>query len=122
MHFTRSLPSRGAWIETEYLKELSELRRVAPLTGSVDRNTYLARIASTLDLVAPLTGSVDRNRPFVTSRVDRNKSAQAAIQATQVAPLAGSVDRNGKLLPWEAFLADLRTFPAVARSGSSGLP
>ena len=39
-----------------------------------------------------------------------------------VAPLPGSVDRNGKLLPWEKFLADPRTFPAVERSGSFGLP
>ena len=61
--------------------------------------------------VAPLPGSVDRNVYGPDGR-----------DVVQVAPLAGSVDRNGKLLPWEKFLADLRTFPAVARSGSFGLP
>ena len=69
------------------------------------------RTCSVGSMVAPLAGSVDRNVYGPDGR-----------DVVQVAPLPGSVDRNGKLLPWEKFLADLRTFPAVARSGSFGLP
>ena len=79
-----SLPSRGAWIEivTPCCSIASRLL-VAPLAGSVDRNTiYLAQCISYFT-VAPLAGSVDRNVHIL--RV-------AAVD--DVAPLAGSVDRN----------------------------
>ena len=78
-----SLPSRGAWIEILLPSLFSWLTCVAPLTGSVDRNTsagleatkYVWSLPSrgawieilavspspALPGVAPLTGSVDRN-------------------------------------------------------------
>ena len=79
---------------------------VAPLAGSVDRNTVCRSFCAAL-AVAPLAGSVDRNSlhrknirvPLrsLPSRgawieILRGKAAQA-VQL--VAPLAGSVDRNG---------------------------
>ena len=57
--------------------------KVAPLTGSVDRNKA-GRFQHFGDVVAPLTGSVDRNTD------DRELDWEEEI----VAPLTGSVDRN----------------------------
>ena len=37
----RSLPSRGAWIEIALLRNSKHAVKVAPLTGSVDRNSDL---------------------------------------------------------------------------------
>ena len=56
---------------------------VAPLTGSVDRNT-LRWVSVSMIQVAPLTGSVDRNCNFH----PKNR------RILSVAPLTGSVDRN----------------------------
>ena len=58
-------------------------RLVAPLAGSVDRNTPLPRQTGGAS-VAPLAGSVDRN-----------DVGPLTLGVTPVAPLAGSVDRNG---------------------------
>ena len=83
-HFarTRSLPSRGAWIEMLGLLPFEIAHQVAPLAGSVDRNK--TRYKETLEeLVAPLAGSVDRNA-----------SVWEGVLSDPVAPLAGSVDRN----------------------------
>ena len=55
-----SLPSRGAWIEMASVYNNSKKRPVAPLTGSVDRNSASWSYACRT-WVAPLTGSVDRN-------------------------------------------------------------
>ena len=78
---------------------------VAPLAGSVDRNTadhYNACTAA----VAPLAGSVDRNKGGIdlgwlyktvaplAGSVDRNLDEMDASIPEVVAPLAGSVDRN----------------------------
>ena len=105
--FLASLPSRGAWIEMSTSMAWSlKGTRVAPLTGSVDRNQMgpvlrvgvdaslpsrgawieiTARCASAAaSWVAPLAGSVDRNQ-----------QSRAGLADFQVAPLAGSVDRNG---------------------------
>ena len=78
-----SLPSRGAWIEI--LKDFGSMHTVtvAPLAGSVDRNTNIYAIKDELAEVAPLAGSVDRNR-----------KGKKTLTAPLVAPLAGSVDRN----------------------------
>ena len=78
----QSLPSRGAWIEIACSVGSMLAAAVAPLAGSVDRNTALALTAPAL-AVAPLAGSVDRNI-----------SALKRTHRIRVAPLAGSVDRN----------------------------
>ena len=106
-----SLLLRGAWIEILNSVSTPPVSCVAPLAGSVDRNwtTPFYRTCKVPSL--PLRGAWIE---IIVHKKQRGKK--------YVAPLAGSVDRNGKLLPWEEFLADLRTFPAVARSGSSGLP
>ena len=57
---------------------------VAPLTGSVDRNTNGSMYYGEWIMVAPLTGSVDRN--LLGGRDDDRRGP--------VAPLTGSVDRN----------------------------
>ena len=56
---------------------------VAPLTGSVDRNT-LRWVSVSMLQDAPLTGTVDRNCNFH----PKNR------RILSVAPLTGSVDRN----------------------------
>ena len=78
-----SLPSRGAWIEITRRTAKNRRQYVAPLTGSVDRNTNTAKKTKKIN-VAPLTGSVDRNI--------RRKGEDMEVK--EVAPLAGSVDRN----------------------------
>ena len=60
---TQSLPSRGAWIEIWSVNARCPEAVVAPLTGSVDRNSNSLTIQPIYCLVAPLTGSVDRNEP-----------------------------------------------------------
>ena len=60
---------------------------VAPLAGSVDRNFPENPFAGGQRLVAPLAGSVDRNAALPCMR--------AGLES--VAPLAGSVDRNRML-------------------------
>ena len=100
-----SLPSRGAWIEIRLAAPVSDVMRVAPLAGSVDRN-YLLHKKKLLAIVAPLAGSVDRNllaqitwsywdnvAPLAGS-VDRNQLDTKGPARLAVAPLAGSVDRN----------------------------
>ena len=59
--FVRSLPSRGAWIEIQLILTVYFSAWVAPLAGSVDRNTK-AWYNTTKATVAPLAGSVDRNQ------------------------------------------------------------
>ena len=56
-----SLPSRGAWIEigNEFIG-VAGREIVAPLTGSVDRNSPVITMRWSVR-VAPFTGSVDRN-------------------------------------------------------------
>ena len=100
-----SLPSRGAWIEISSFAGDALRLDVAPLAGSVDRNSRSPRrtMGCTASLpsrgawieirllrssgagygVAPLAGSVDRN-----------KADTHFIGVVGVAPLAGSVDRN----------------------------
>ena len=79
--------------------------KVAPLTGSVDRNQQ-ADGQDRLPSVAPLTGSVDRNSlkilfPAVHDGSLPSRGAWIEIpqihptgQNRRVAPLTGSVDRN----------------------------
>ena len=55
-----SLPSRGAWIEMLQYAATSSRVGVAPLAGSVDRNSLAFEHQFTVG-VAPLAGSVDRN-------------------------------------------------------------
>ena len=55
-----SLPSRGAWIEICGQQRHHMDGRVAPLAGSVDRNTE-TDTQHPRGTVAPLAGSVDRN-------------------------------------------------------------
>ena len=78
-----SLPSRGAWIEIRQKRGPYRHDQVAPLAGSVDRNVPIWPKLSMLPSVAPLAGSVDRNGFDVNQEV-----------SYLVAPLAGSVDRN----------------------------
>ena len=57
----RSLPSRGAWIEIYAVQSHRHGKhRVAPLTGSVDRNRF-RRPAASRSVVAPLPRGVGRN-------------------------------------------------------------
>ena len=48
------------------LSTVAAWKIVAPLTGSVDRNTPAASLTIKRILVAPLTGSVDRNHLALT--------------------------------------------------------
>ena len=57
---------------------------VAPLAGSVDRNSSWMIFLKQKRCVAPLAGSVDRNMA----------GAYLILADELVAPLAGSVDRN----------------------------
>ena len=57
----RSLPTRGAWIEIEALRDSRRGKSVAPHAGSVDRNDAHRRVGHALHGVAPHAGSVDRN-------------------------------------------------------------
>ena len=80
-------------------------QKVAPLAGSVDRNTYIPKLSPRKN-VAPLAGSVDRNLDtyffFVPNRLSLPSrgawieifSLRRAQAVGPVAPLAGSVDRN----------------------------
>ena len=100
-----SLPSRGAWIEMLPLAGRGCTRAVAPLAGSVDRNS-LPFVGSRSLPVAPLAGSVDRNifGDFIEALIYKSLPSRGAwieisrliysMKATMVAPLAGSVDRN----------------------------
>ena len=60
-HTVTSLPSRGAWIEITRSCSGISASWVAPLAGSVDRNSVDVRRAYRKG-VAPLAGSVDRNQ------------------------------------------------------------
>ena len=60
-----SLPSRGAWIEIIMHHVPPACARVAPLAGSVDRNSSREKDGCP-GLVAPLAGSVDRNHQAAT--------------------------------------------------------
>ena len=80
-----SLPSRGAWIEIRDKTPPWDDFYVAPLAGSVDRNSTLMP-GAVGGWVAPLAGSVDRN--------DGDSCFRCRCA---VAPLAGSVDRNQQL-------------------------
>ena len=77
-----SLLSRGAWIEITLMPGAVGGWLVAPLAGSVDRNSGVGVFLEHPD-VAPLAGSVDRNM-----------SSGWVAWGNYVAPLAGSVDRN----------------------------
>ena len=68
-----SLPSRGAWIEIHFLALPDLVHRVAPLTGSVDRNKEVDSGLLKLS-VAPLTGSVDRNKKLCRVSVTSDRS------------------------------------------------
>ena len=82
-----SLPSRGAWIEIMKHTTSCRANAVAPLAGSVDRNSMGGGKSHGGGGVAPLAGSVDRNAPKI---MFNGKFGG-------VAPLAGSVDRNAAI-------------------------
>ena len=62
-----SCPSRGTWIEIWMTNNSAGDVRVVPLTGHVDRNTYIISDGKWV-YVVPLTGHVDRN-PFRASMI-----------------------------------------------------
>ena len=64
-----SLPSRGAWIEIHLQIAINDRESVAPLAGSVDRNSTCSRLTGRRAEVAPLAGSVDRNQLLIVSTV-----------------------------------------------------
>ena len=82
---------------------------VAPLAGSVDRNTKEAYLIHYDNKVAPLAGSVDRNTdlPNLAPVPQLSLPSRGAwieiprprrrLRRSSVAPLAGSVDRNAAL-------------------------
>ena len=105
-HFCVSLPSRGAWIEIPLVVLSVEVKVVAPLAGSVDRNYPRGRAGrDCIHRSLPSRGawieiiSAERMRaPIVVAplagSVDRNGFVAWCVCYDAVAPLAGSVDRN----------------------------
>ena len=99
-----SLPSRGAWIEINDLLERCGQFCVAPLAGSVDRNSLRADGAG-VALSLPSRGAWIEIQRFQArdTAMQSLPSRGAWIEIatcllfcvpTLVAPLAGSVDRN----------------------------
>ena len=86
-----SLPSRGAWIEMMKRPLRSRCSRVAPLTGSVDRNRTSTPCPTWQSPSLPSRGAWIEIAYIVVSR-----------SCNDVAPLTGSVDRNptGKWSDW----------------------
>ena len=79
-HLSRSLPSRGAWIEINVFGGIRIPQKVAPLAGSVDRNVLVLGYPAPGKAVAPLAGSVDRNL----------EKAKAEIEAQGSLPSRGA--------------------------------